>query len=697
MTEQRNDNPNIGRLPNQSPNNPLFASLNPAELRTVRQLLTNSSDVVLPHMVLFQQPADQPTDMREVRRVAQDSTQEGPEKRRALAITILDRARTFEDSPAGNASRRAELQNLNTLYRFVLTNRDRETLLQLRPLMDNESPTRQDCTRKRDELTRPVQGAAPGQPRLGDAPRPPMPGDAPAQPRPGDAGLTPKDRATQLLERAKTISYPGDPARELAERRKLVDDAAELFSPPPNSGPNTPVQFMYWRLKHVTTPISNRELDDCIALMNRQDVLNPAANQDPYLRTIGMMIHLHDEADLSKRKATVEAFKQENIATYNSDPKMKRVIDALLNPDPNFRLNDVEVEHLIKNVAIATFYPREPLPPGENVPPANPGLLLSLWRGVKDVGGTALSLAVLYAIWRKIPIVNATTIPVELAAQWAWRRWRGRGGDAPAPALEARADMHRFWELVRRVEHDLNGNPDRFAEEMKNPEFRRRILAQAKGLLETEKANPADGTAGARIHREALTRIDGFIQAAGTGGDTVPEWLAAELRREPAVGSGPVDLTRMPFRQSDLWDTRVTQRDGKVYLEVEELTGRKLAFELREDDLNKVKDAYQARHEALRNKGAARSPAEQSEFDLLERHKNAGTGWASNNPLDRGAFLHEQMRNGQPRFEVTRDRLTGRISSSRIMLGAVVILFIGNLLVTDTPAPSRPVTRSRRN
>ena len=179
----------------------------------------------------------------------------------------------------------------------------------------------------------------------------------------------------------------------------------------------------------------------------------------------------------------------------------------------------------------------------------------------------------------------------------------------------------------------------------------------------------------------------------------MPSWLAAEFLKPEVtrLPGSPPPLADIPIRQSEIWSTRIVQRDGKFTLELETLAGTKLNYEIQNKDLDELKKSYERRLKALEARTGL-SDAEKAELTELRQHRTAKTGWASESPVVRAEFFSQQFTDLQPKVKVVRDA-SGRMTVSKILLGTIVITVVGGLLLSeDAPTQRAPnPTRSKRN
>lgn len=274
-------------------------------------------------------------DIGDIRDAARNDTPSGVILRQRLAIQVLQAASQMDDV----RQRKDELAKLTDLFRFGKTQKDIDTRDFLKPLIENENPSKQDCISAMKKLEEP----------------PPQ----------NEDNRTRTEKAKGLIKQAQTIAYPEDLPRQTAERKKLLDEAAELYNQPNEAQPTYATLFLYRRLKNPANVNDNSELDVILALIDRVDPFKPSPITDPYYRTLGVVLDCLKEKDIEKRREILTAFKNDDL--YKSDEKIKVVIDGLLGTD----LTDQAIQDYVKNTAIPSFFHKEGDP--EPKPKPKPG------------------------------------------------------------------------------------------------------------------------------------------------------------------------------------------------------------------------------------------------------------------------------------------------------------------------------------
>src|SRR5262249_7151605 len=94
-----------------------------------------------------------------------------------------------------------------------------------------------------------------------------------------DRELTREEKVTKLLLKAQTIAFPDDQAKQTAERKKLLDEAAALYKD---------AEQMHKLLKKANVN-DNEELDSLIGKIKRVNPMNPKIEGDPEERALEVL------------------------------------------------------------------------------------------------------------------------------------------------------------------------------------------------------------------------------------------------------------------------------------------------------------------------------------------------------------------------------------------------------------------------
>lgn len=339
--------------------------------------------------------ADMPkgVDTRDVNAAAGQDNDNGPKVRYSLAIQILQTASKMDTLQ----DRKDEIAKLKVLFRLGLTDRDIDLRNLLKPLTDKDSPSQEDCLAALKTLE------AAKEEKKADA----------------DKYKSIGERAIALIKKAQTIAYPDDREKELTERKKLLEQAAELYNLP-KSRQTAGTAFMYWQLKNPTNPRNNAELDGYLSMIERDNPFNPSRIEAPYYRTLHMMTGLL-QLKIEERRKLLESFKEDE--SYKGDEKIQKVVDGLLET----RLTDLDIQTYVRKVAYPTFFPQDTniKPPG----PGNEPWYLSPWFYIPGGIVTAVSSPVLVGLGMR-------AVKELFLLGWKPERWFDRSNKSPTDSTD---------------------------------------------------------------------------------------------------------------------------------------------------------------------------------------------------------------------------------------------------------------------